>query len=89
MFTVQNIVSVTDFRQNLNAWLDRLTSAIEPIIIVQNSKPKAALVDPEYLEYLENYANGFYDKGDAAEVKRAIAAGELKKAVPFKAEDYL
>lgn len=84
MINLQNIVSITDFRLNIASWLDKLS---EPLIIIQNSKPKAVVVDPEYLEYLERYADGYYDAGDVAELKRAKANKE--KLVPFDPSKFL
>lgn len=86
MFAVQNIVSITDFRQNLAHWLDQVKTNT-PLLLVQHSQPKAVLIDPEYLEYLERYANGYYDEGDVAELKRAISKKE--PFIPFDPEKYL
>lgn len=87
MFAVQDTVSITDFRLNLADWFTK--AKFRPILVFQNSRPKVAIVDPEYLEYLEKYANGFYDAGDAAEIQRAIDSGELKDTVPFNVNDYI
>jgi prevent-host-death family protein len=88
MLNVQNLVSISDFRQNLSTWLNKV-KADQSVVILQNSKPKAVIIDPEYLTYLENYANGYYDAGDVAEIKRMKANGEDKKVVPFSVNDYL
>ncbi|MBU0978481.1 MAG: type II toxin-antitoxin system Phd/YefM family antitoxin [Patescibacteria group bacterium] len=88
MYSVQNLVSISDFRSNLPAWLDKAVGQ-NPVVILQNSKPKAVVLDPEYLEYLEKYADGYYDAGDAAELDRAMAAGEDKHTIKFKPENYL
>lgn len=89
MFNVQNIVPSSVFRKSMSGYMSRLRKTKEPLMIIHNSKPSAVLVDPEYLEYLEKYAGGYYDAGDTAEVKRVLASGELQNTIPFHSEDYL
>lgn len=90
MLTVQlnNIVGITDFRQNLSFWLAQLTKN-QAIVLLQKSKPKAVVVDPDYLDYLEKYADGYYDQTDVKEAETAIKNGALKKSKPFHVQDYL
>jgi len=87
MLKVQNIVSVSDFRQDLSGWLEKVKDD-NSVVLISNSKPTAILVDPDYFAYLEKYADGYYDAGDVAEAKRALANREDEEALPFDVNNY-
>lgn len=65
---MNQIVSISDLKQNTATWIDFVSSHQQPIIISKHATPSAVIVDHDYFVALEE---AVMDLTDALEAEKA------------------
>lgn len=78
-----NILPISDVRENLPNLVDQVDRRDERVIITVNGKPKAAMINLEELESLEETAEILSIPGALESIKRGEKEAKKGKGIPL------
>lgn len=78
-----NTISLSDLRSNLPTVIDKIANGLDRLIVTVSGKPKAAVINLEELESMEETMDILSEPGALEDIKQGMKEARKGKGTPL------